>query len=117
MIASQIETDVAGRLLELAAALDDEPGFAEVVASLKSGHGATLGGIWGSSCALAAAALDAEAPEALVVVCPRPADVDSLSADLALFTATPVEQFPAWETAASEHAIDDSIHGDRLRVL
>ena len=117
MAASQTETDISGRLLELAGGLYDEPGFAEVVASLKSGHGATLGGIWGSSCALAAAALDAEAPEALVVVCPRPADVDSLSADLTLFTATPIEQFPAWETAASEHAIDDSIHGDRLRVL
>src|SRR5258708_31924878 len=117
MTASQTETEISGRLLELAGALYDEPGFAEVVASLKSGHGATLGGIWGSSCALAAAALDAESPEALVVVCPRPADVDSLSADLAIFTASDVEQFPAWETAATEHAIDDTIHGDRLRVL
>src|SRR5258708_35906210 len=112
MTASQTETEISGRLLELAGALYDEPGFAEVVASLKSGHGATLSGIWGSSCALAAAALDAEAPEALIVVCPRPADVDSLSADLALFNARAVVQFPAWETAASGHAAVDTIHGD-----
>jgi transcription-repair coupling factor (superfamily II helicase) len=117
MAASQIETDVAGRLLELAEALDDEPGFAEVVASLKAGHGATLGGIWGSSCALAAAAIQAEAPESLVAVCPRSGDIDELAEDLRLFTAIPVEQFPAWETAGAEHAVDDQIHGDRLRML
>ncbi|HKD36568.1 MAG TPA: transcription-repair coupling factor, partial [Pirellulales bacterium] len=117
MILSHAETNISGRLLELTGALDDEPGFAEVVASLKAGHGATLGGIWGSSCALAAAALEADAPLALVIVCPRPADVDALAADLALFTATPPEIFPAWETAASENGIDDAIHGDRIRVL
>jgi transcription-repair coupling factor (superfamily II helicase) len=117
MILSQAETDIAGQLLELAGALHDEPGFAEVVASLKAGHGATLGGIWGSSCALAVAALEAESPQSLVIVCPRPDDVDSMAADLGLFTATPPEIFPAWETAASEHAIDDAIHGDRIRVL
>ncbi|HEV2970119.1 MAG TPA: transcription-repair coupling factor [Pirellulales bacterium] len=117
MAASPTENDVAGRLLELADALHDEPGFAEVVASLKAGHGATLGGIWGSSCALSAAALEADAPELLVVVCPRPADIDTLYDDLALFTTTLTERLPAWETAAAEHAIDDQIHGDRLRVL
>src|SRR5690242_7733617 len=111
MILSQAETDISGRLRELAGALHDEPGFAEVVASLKAGHGATLGGIWGSSCALAAAALEAEAPQSLVIVCPRPDDVDTLAADLALFTETTSETFPAWETAASENAIDDAIHG------
>ena len=36
MAASQIETDISGRLLELAGALYDEPGFTDVVASLKS---------------------------------------------------------------------------------
>ena len=117
MTASQVETDVAGRLLELAEALNDEPGFAEVVASLKAGHGATLGGIWGSSCALAAAAIESHAPESLVIICPRPGDIDTLTEDLRLFTSTPSEQFPAWETASREHAVDDQIHGDRLRVL
>ncbi len=87
------------------------------MASLKAGHGATLGGIWGSSCALAAAAIEAESPEALVVVCPRPDDVDSLCGDLTLFTATLPDEFPAWESTDSEHAVDDAVYGDRLRVL
>ena len=39
-----------------------QEGFAEVVASLKAGHAATLDGVWGSSCALAAAALAAPRP-------------------------------------------------------
>ena len=40
-----------------------------------------------------------------------------LAEDLRLFTTTPAEQFPAWETAGAEHAVDDQIHGDRLRML
>ncbi len=108
---------MAGRLLELAGVLHDEPGFAEVVASLKSGQGATLGGIWGSSCALAAAAIEAEPPPCSSSSVSRAGDIDALCDDLALFTATPAEAFPAWETTAAERAVDDQIHGDRLRVL
>ena len=44
------------RLRELAANLDVHRGFAEVIASLEAGHGGTLGGVWGSSRALVAAA-------------------------------------------------------------
>ncbi len=95
----------------------DEPGFPQAIASLKQGHGATLGGIWGSSCALTVAALEAAAPVGLIVVCPSPADLDTVSDDLALFTATPVERFPAWESAATAQSVDDQIHGDRLKVL
>ncbi|HEX3997269.1 MAG TPA: transcription-repair coupling factor [Pirellulales bacterium] len=117
MVESQTTADVMQRLLELAERLREDAGFAEVVAALKAGHGATLGGVWGSSCALAAAALAAEAPRALLVVCPRPADIDPLCDDLALFTTLHPERFPAWESSPGEGKIDDDIHGDRLRVL
>ncbi len=117
MIESQTITDVAGRLLELAGRLREETGFAEVVASLKAGHGATLGGVWGSSCALAAAALEAEAPATLVIVCPNSGDIDGLCDDLAIFTSVRPERFGAWESAPGERAVDDEIHGDRLRIL
>ena len=117
MVESQTIADVADRLLELADRLREEAGFAEVVAALKAGHGATLGGVWGSSCALAAAALAGEAPRALLIVCPRPADIDPLCDDLALFTSLRPERFPAWESSPGEGKIDDDIHGDRLRVL
>ena len=74
------------RLLELVGRLERQEGFAEVVESLTGGHAATLDGVWGSSCALAAAALAAHAPAALVVVCPQVDQVDELIDDLALFT-------------------------------
>jgi transcription-repair coupling factor (superfamily II helicase) len=117
MVESQTAVGVADRLLELAERLRADAGFAEVVAALKAGHGATLGGVWGSSCALAAAALAGEAPRALLIVCPRPADIDPLCDDLALFTSQVPERFPAWESSPGEGKIDDDVHGDRIRVL
>ena len=47
----------AGRLLGLANTLDTHNGFAEVVASLRAGHGGTIGGTWGSASALTASTL------------------------------------------------------------
>src|SRR5580704_3446119 len=98
MVESQTIAAVTDRLFELAGRLREEAGFAEVVTALKAGHGATLGGVWGSSCALAAAALAAEAPRALLIVCPRQADIDPLCDDMALFTSLVPQRFPAWET-------------------
>src|SRR5690242_2071993 len=76
-----------GRLSELAGRLKALPGFADVVASLRRGHGATLGGVWGSSCALVAAALAQAAEGPLVIVCPHPGDIDAVADDLRLFLA------------------------------
>jgi len=92
-------------------------GFAEVVASLIAGHAATLDGVWGSSCALAAAALAAHAPGPLVVVCPRAEEVDGLIEDLGLFGRFHAEEFPACEALSGERAVQDEAAGDRLRLL
>jgi transcription-repair coupling factor (superfamily II helicase) len=113
----ETNSDVDARLLQLAGRLRADQGFAEVVAALQAGHGATLGGVWGSSCALAAAALEPASLAGLVIVCPRSGDVDSFCEDLALFTSVAAERFPAWESAPGEGSIDDEIYGDRLRVL
>ena len=99
------------RLLELVGCLERQEGFAEVVESLKGGHAATLDGVWGSSCALAAAALAAHAPATLVVVCPHVDQVDELIDDLALFTRLEPERFPAWESP--ERAVHDEVFGQR----
>ena len=104
-------------LQKLAERLDAHDGYAECVASLTAGHGAALGGVWGSSCALVTANLVQHAPGALVVVCPQAGDVDDFCDDLAIFTAANPEKFPAWETAPGERDIQDEAHGDRLRVL
>ncbi|MFM9010323.1 MAG: hypothetical protein ACKON8_05465, partial [Planctomycetota bacterium] len=68
----------AGRLLGLTPTLDSHRGFADVVTSLRAGHGGTIGGTWGSASALTAAALAAKLaetkpddPGVLVVVLPH----------------------------------------------
>ncbi len=112
------ELQLAGRRLrELAAQLDLHRGFAEVVASLEAGHGGTLGGVWGSSRALVAAALAGKCPGPLVVVAPHPGEIDAIARDLALFSDARVEVFPAWESAPGERVLHDEIFGTRLRVL
>jgi transcription-repair coupling factor (superfamily II helicase) len=103
------------RLLELAGRLERQEGFTEVVESLSGGHAATLDGVWGSSCALAAAALAAHAPATLVVVCPNIEQADDLAEDLALFTRLPAELFPASESL--DQTARDEIFGQRLHLL
>src|SRR5215475_2337309 len=114
---ASVLTTAAERLGQLADRLESTAGFAEVVASLQAGHGATLDGVWGSSCALVAAALLRQAPAPLVIVCPQPADVDDFCDDLALFTEIRPERLPAWDTLPGEHSVADDVFGDRLRLL
>ena len=64
MDAATVPDRRAGSLYFLAERLETHANFAEVIASLLAGHGATLGGVWGSSCALAAAASDQSAQQA-----------------------------------------------------
>ncbi|MCI0335698.1 MAG: hypothetical protein L0228_21030, partial [Planctomycetes bacterium] len=107
----------AQRLRELAAQLREHSGFSDVLTSLESGHGGTLGGVWGSSRALVAAALAQSCPGPLVVVAPHPGEIDAIARDLALFTELPVAEFPAWEAEPGERVVHDEIYGERLRVL
>jgi transcription-repair coupling factor (superfamily II helicase) len=104
-------------LYRLADLLSRQSGFAEVVGSLQSGHAATLDGVWGSSCALAAAALAAKAPSSLVVVCPQIDEIDELVDDLELFSPLTAERFPARESLPTERVVHDEVFGDRVRVL
>ncbi|HEX2475891.1 MAG TPA: hypothetical protein VHK01_14160, partial [Lacipirellulaceae bacterium] len=107
----------AERLRELAAHLNLHRGFADVISSLQAGHGGTLGGVWGSSRALVAAALARSCPGPLVVVAPHPSEIDAIARDLVLFSDMPVAEFPAWESEPGERVVHDEIYGERLRVL
>ena len=111
------QSPAAPALADLVGRLERQQGFAEVIASLAGGHSGTLGGVWGSSCALIAASLARHAPGPLVVVCPRGEDLDDFAADLTLFSDVAVEKFPAWESNPRERMLYDEIYGDRLRLL
>ncbi|NQT40801.1 MAG: DEAD/DEAH box helicase, partial [Planctomycetes bacterium] len=116
---AHVETVAAApdRLFELVGCLERQEGFDQVVAALSAGHAATLDGVWGSACALVAAALAGHAPAGLTVVCPHEDDVDPWVDDLALFTPLAVEKFPARETIGGERIIHDEAFGDRVRLL
>ncbi|MEX0977545.1 MAG: transcription-repair coupling factor [Pirellulales bacterium] len=117
MTGAQAVVTAPERLFELVGRLEAQRGFAEVIASLQAGHAATLGGVWGSSCALVAASLVCHAPAPLVVVWPHMDDIDDFCDDLALFTSVVPERFPAWEREARETVVHDEIYGERLRLL
>ena len=116
-LAADLRERAGDRLRELAANLGVHRGFAEVIASLEAGHGGTLGGVWGSSRALVAAALARSCAGPLVVVAPHQAEIEAIARDLALFTNASVVEFPAWESEPGERMLTDEIYGQRLRVL
>ncbi|MBN2216775.1 MAG: transcription-repair coupling factor, partial [Pirellulales bacterium] len=111
------EMDARTRLLALPTRLAAQEGFAEIVAELRAGHAATLDGVWGSSCALVAAALAQQTSRPLVVVCPLVDDVDETIDDLRLFTELSAERFPAWESTLDERVLHDETLGDRVRMM
>lgn len=109
--------NAAERLRDLARCLEVQPSFAEVLAALAKRQPALIDGVWGSSCALVAAALAKTCPGTLLVVTPQLSEIDNLADDLGLFTSASAARFPAWETPPSEHRIRDDIYGERLRTL
>ncbi|MEO1495888.1 MAG: transcription-repair coupling factor [Planctomycetota bacterium] len=113
-----------GVLVRLAGQLAEQDDFARVADSLAAGHGGTLGGVWGSSRALASAALVERCSGPLIVVLPHVSDVDPFVRDLANFfpagddpLAPTVAAFPAWQADRNERVVHDAAFGARLRTL
>src|SRR5580692_8536464 len=117
MVTAEMQPMAPDRLRHLVGRWQQAEGFAEVVASLRAGHGATLDGVRGSASALVAAALADECPGVLAVVCPHQGDIDDFAEELKLFTDRVAEKFPAWESLPGERVIKDEIFGDRVRLL
>jgi transcription-repair coupling factor (superfamily II helicase) len=109
--------DGTSALRGLPAQLESHAGFSEVLTSLARGESGTLGGVWGSSRALVAAALSRRCPASLVVVLPHANEVDALCDDLKLFSESENECLPAWESDASERLVYDETFGQRQRLL
>ncbi len=109
--------EASDRLRDLVPRLEGQPGFAEVLASLAAGHGAAVGGVWGSSCALVAASLASRSPGPLVVVVAHGDDIDTFCDDLALFCPVEPERFPPWESERGDRVLVDESFGERLKLL
>jgi transcription-repair coupling factor (superfamily II helicase) len=92
-------------------------GFHPLVAALKNGHGASVDGAWGSSGALAAAAIGLHAPHTLLCVIAHPRDLDGWAEDLASFAGVRPVVFPAWDNLPTADTLIDEVAGQRLRVL
>ena len=84
-------------LLALPGLLREADGWGEVTSALLAGRSGTIDGAWGSSAALAAAALAVDAPGSLLVVLPLTADAGPWAADVASFTGMRPAVFEAWE--------------------
>ncbi len=117
MSEAQTVVIASDRLYDLVGRLESQRGFAEVIASLQAGHSSTLGGVWGSSCALVAASLVRHAPGPVVVVWPHMDDLDDFCDDLALFSPIKPQRFGAWEREEREALVYDETFAERLRLL
>ncbi len=97
--------------------------FDAVIRALERGDSGTIDGAWGSSSALAAAAISDSlrrqpgASRTLLVVLPRISDVDDFAADLASCLPEPPVVFPASETLPQEQTPGDAVFGARLQAL
>jgi transcription-repair coupling factor (superfamily II helicase) len=111
--------DQDGRLAGLAATLESHRGFADVVASVRAGHGGSIGGTWGSASALAVAALARAGLPTLVVVLPHAAEAEAFVDDLALFSPAPAVLLPALESfdAEADGGGPDPAEAARLAVV
>lgn len=106
-------------LRALPALLHRAEGWAELRAALASNKSGTIDGAWGSSAALAVAALAADAPGSVLVVVPNPTDVAPWVEDVATFAPARPAVFEAHETwpAVTNKGKLDTITTSRLRLL
>ncbi|TWT33397.1 transcription-repair coupling factor [Blastopirellula retiformator] len=107
----------AAQLRSLPQGLAERTEFRELVTQVAAGRKGTIEGVWGSACALVAAAAQIDAAGPMLVVCPTLANIDDVYDALRTFTEASVVQFPAWESDRSERLLHDEIYGRRLRVL
>src|SRR5262245_50323621 len=106
-------------LTDLPRRLQTAEGWGLLRAAVRRGESGTIDGAWGSSAAVAVAALSADAPSPVLVVLPAVADLDPWADDLASFTGTRPVLFPAfdtWPPPAAKGRISPELAG-RLRTL
>ena len=107
----------AAPLAHLAERLLRDGDFADVLESVTPEVPIAFNGVWGSACALAAAAIVKRAPGLLLVVCPDNNQIEDFCDELAVFGSERAETFPAWESEPGERLVHDNVFADRIRLL
>ena len=85
-------------MLDLTRLLANQTDFMDTVAALQEGQGASVDGVWGSSCALVSAAVSSQGFPVNLIVLPRGRQIDDFVDDLTLFTDQEVFAFPVLDT-------------------
>ena len=119
MTTATLAAPAGAGLRALPGLLQTAEGWAELRAALASGRSGTVDGAWGSSAALASAALAADTPGTLLVVVANPADVEPWAEDIASFIGSRPVVFEAWEAwpIPSNKGKLDPTTTSRLRLL
>src|SRR5262249_35476867 len=88
------------RFDDLVRRVEQTEGFEPLVAAMLAGRSGSIDGAWGSSGALAAAALGLRAERTILLVIAFPRDLDGWADDVTTFVAQRPVIFPAWANAS-----------------
>jgi len=83
---------------------------------LAPGKTVRLAGVWGSFASLAAAAISRLRKSPLLFVAKHLDDADNSADDMEVFSARPVNLFPAWEVDIGSEHINEEVAGERLNI-
>src|SRR5262249_57210595 len=97
------------RFDDLVRRVEKTEGFSVLAAALQAGRSGNIDGAWGSSAALAVAALGLRASKPLLVAIAFPRDLDGWADDLATFSGRRPAIFPAWDNFAPESDLLDEV--------
>lgn len=104
-------------LADLPSLFERAEGWNSLLTALANNGSGVIDGAWGSSCALAAAALARNVPTTLLIILAHPGDVDSWGHDLHSFSGQKPSLFPAWEEWPPRKTMLDEVPGQRLRLI
>ncbi|MDA7979309.1 MAG: transcription-repair coupling factor [Pirellulales bacterium] len=128
MNSSRTATEPIERLTDLSRSLANAPGFSQLLTATNASGAVTVDGVWGAARALFVAALlkdaksgrlahSSSAEEPWLCVFPHADDLDEFADDLANFSSTSVERFPAWDAISTDPSSSDSSYGRRIALL
>ena len=92
------------------------PELAQARARVARGGGIRIGGVWGSSSALIAAALGRLTRRPVLLVRTHLEEADESADDVETLTGAPALLLPAWEVDIGTEHLSDEVSGERLRL-